>query len=139
MAYLFGAFLCLWLSLVPIGMLMLASVGASRAESYVSWFSFSVGAVAVGLLFCIRGWKKSRILAGLLGILLLGPGVLSSLLLWEGLSERAHTNDVVTCMRAQNNGGPIPRGDKRYRKRLDNDGNGLACELYQPGSEWGFK
>lgn len=139
MAYLFGALLCLGLSVFPIGMLMLLSIGASRADSYISWFSFSVGAVAIGLLLCVRGWKASRTLAGLLGILLLGPGVLSSLLLWEGLSESAHTNDVVVCMRAQSDGGPIPRGDKRYRKRLDNDGNGLACELYQPGATWGMK
>lgn len=86
MAYLFGALLCLCVSAAPYGFLMMLSVGAGRGEDHVGPFAFSLTTVAVGLVFCWRGWKRSRVLATLLAIPLLGPGALSALLLWEALA-----------------------------------------------------
>ncbi|PXA88426.1 hypothetical protein DMC18_19265 [Caulobacter sp. D5] len=83
MAYVFGAFLCLGLSVAPYVMFTMLSLGAGRGEDHVAWFCFSLAAVVVGLLCCAQGWKSSRILAVLLGVWLLAPGALSVLLLWE--------------------------------------------------------
>jgi hypothetical protein len=133
MVYLIGATCCLGLSILSLGLPFTASVGASSAASYLPWFSFSLAAAAVGLVFCGLGWRRSRTMAVVLGLAQLLPGAGSSLFIREGLAERAVNRqiyrDIGDCAVARKNGtAPIPRTDKRYRASIDNDGDGLACE-----------
>lgn len=125
--------IALWLSLigtcVPIGLMSLMGVAAPSAERLLPFTSVSVGFAVAGYALCGLGLRSKHAgLAMMMALMLLLPGGLSIVVLVDGLKARAHNADVEFCEAAEREGRPIPRGESGYKTRLDEDGDGLACE-----------
>lgn len=120
---------CLGGVVAPLGLVWITSIASPPAETLIPLFSFSVGSAALGLLACGLAFRrKSSPLPIVLGILLLVPASLSTVLLADGLRETARGAERVFCMRAEREGRTVRRGEAGYKVRLDEDRDGLACE-----------
>lgn len=120
---------CLGGVLVPLGLMSLLGMASPSAESLIPLSGFSVGSALLGLLVCAIAFRRNRSSPPIvLGLLLLIPATLSTVLLVDGMREAAYWDDVVFCATAEREKRTVRRGEAGYQRGLDQDGDGYACE-----------
>lgn len=124
-----GAWLCLAGVSAPLALIWLMGIASPAAFTLIPLTAFSVASAAIGLLLCGLSFYSSRTFQPkLLALLILLPGGLSLLLLAEGLRENSFYTDLDFCGVVEREGRTVRRGENGYKARLDQDGDGVACE-----------